>query len=1167
MKISNLLLSTTLCALASLNALAYDAKDWGAPESFAVVNPVVKSQYAQTISLSGEWSFTNDFPERYRLGVGGGLWGPQLFEWEKARKIQVPGIWEAQGVGTPAPGRTWDATWDCGMWDLKNVYVGRALYRRTFELPQNWNGNRVWLKVGGVASNAYLWINGKRAAYVDAYCGARKYDVTALINFDEENEITALVRNDVPSRIGLFAVNERFGGFFRDVELEATPNLYVDDVWARGNVDSKSADVRVYVKHVDENGNAFPTYDDELAPREREMLDNLRQNGVVIGQNVANKETYGSIEVTIKTLDGKIVGAQKKNATVEVGNNGLANAFRFNIPIENCKLWTPESPNLYLADVVLTSNDGKTKHGWTERFGVREFKVVGDRFFLNGKPYFLRGGGDHNYDQINLIEPADRERFREHMTIYKTAGFNYMRFHTHSPFPEYFESADEKGILLQPELPYYHDVTCEGFPFNPKRDMYELFRANRRYVSFATYSYGNEGSLGKKLGKEMYDWVKKYDPDRLVIHQDGGTLNKPGFADFTTNGTNGASIINPWEVGAHDDVDAPFIAHEYLNLSIKMDPRYESRFTGVRKAPVSVQAWLDKLNALGLDEHWGAACIAASEKLQAIYQKRGLEAARLDPKCDGYSFWSLVDASIPQGSCVAAQGYLNPFWEPRPNGNQPETFAQFNGPVAILLETDLDAPILTANQRFNADFAISYFAENATPASKLLWDLRDKATGDSIVKGKTSFDTIEPGFAGKIGSASIRLPDAIEKPIAAELVVAIEGQKITNSWNFWVFPKREKKSLKGFAVSNALYDHFAKHYSDVEKIDAKANVADQKIWITTPDEPEFYLGLSANRKVFAISPAAQTPNVSLGWWSLGTQVGATFADSRAFDKFPNSPDMDELWFRLVRVGAPDLATKPLGEHYEPLAVGEGRDSYYLYLGQTQFNKGSLLESFALDLIQETPEALALLDSLLDYVASPEFAPKKATDALKFTSYKVPDGVLWGFDELVSTNQDEFMPWKTLYEESVLMINCRQSNKEQKIVWKTQPATIDKDSQKTTFAFVGGLGYWSEPQTDGFELAINDAPAIRFDLPDKDAKVGEKIEWVGKDGVALTFEIGRVENPGPDFFGVFYLTVPNDRLEENAPLQLSTRSLGENSRRWFSISDYDGLRQTSEINNK
>ena len=1164
------LLFAAACLLVGFQGAAFgnDAKDWGAPESFAVVNPVERSVFAKVQSLSGEWNFMTERPESYRLGVGDGVWGKFTYNWDKARKMAVPGIWEAQGLGEPGRGRTWDPSWDCGMWDLNHVYVGLGLYRRTFELPDDWKGGRVWLKVGGVASNAYLWINGQRAAYVEIYCGARKYDVTDLVRFGEQNEITALVRNDVPSRLGLTAVNEKFGGFFRDVELEATPDTYVDDVWARGDFETRSADVRVYVKTTGSDGKPYPLYDDELSPNDRDQFAVLQKNGVKFSSELGAPELVKSIEVTIKTPAGEPVGKAEIPGELSKGEFGLPKPFRVSVPIENCQLWTPETPNLYIADVVLKDASGKAIHGWTERFGVRELKVEGDKFVLNGKPYFLRGGGDHNYDQINLIEPADRDRFRAHMTTYKDAGFNYMRFHTHCPLPEYFESADEKGILLQPETPYYHDVTCEGFQFNPKRDMYELFRTCRRYVSFATYSYGNEGYLGSPLDKELYSWVKSYDPDRLVIHQDGGMGNKPGASDFTTNGSSGSSIINPWTPGAHDDLTVPFIAHEYLNLAIKMDPRYEPRFTGVRKAPVSVAAWLKKLNDVGLDENWGAACIAASEKLQAIYQKRGLESARLDPKCDGYLFWSLVDASIPQGSCVAAQGYLNPFWEPRPNGNAPKTFYRFNGPTALLVTTDLPAPILVAGSKFNAEFKISHYDANAIPAGNLSWSLRDKATGETILEGTLPFDAIEPGFAGKVGACEIAIPEgAASKPVAAELAVSVEGSDAVNSWDYWLFPKRAKRSLDGFAVSRAWRDAFAKLYDGVEPIPddpAAADPNDGKIWIVDPNEEAYYAGLAAGRRVFAIAQPSPTPNVSLGWWALGTQVGTAFADSPAFAEFPNSPEMTELWFRLVRTGAPDLASKPIGSEFEPLAVGEGRDSYYLYLGQTVLGKGKLLASYALDLTQGTPEATALLDSLLDYVASPAFDPKTRSTSFRATFFTVPQGVVWGFQKPVKTNLSDFMPWMTLYEESSVEMNCRQKSKEAEVVWQGRPVGELGDG-KTTFAFVGALGYWSQPKTDGFELSVNGKAAVKFDLPAENSKVGDEVEWRSEDGkLALKFQIGRVEQPGPDFFGVFYLTVDNALLESGASPTFAVKSLGEGSLRWFHVAHYSGLREQKTV---
>ncbi len=1179
MKKSTLFLAALAVAASAFAAgrNAIFAKDWGAPPSFAVVNPVVRSPLADVVSLSGEWDFLQD-ARRFRLSVGEGIWGSFPMDWSGARKIQVPGIWEVQGVGEPGPGVTWDCPWDCGDWDLKHVYVGPALYRKTVEIPERWDGKRVWLKVGGVRSTAQIWVNGQRAAQVDAYCGARKFDITPFVKPGKTAEIVAQVRNDVPSRVGLYGVNHHFGGFYRDVELEATPTVYVDDVWVRGDVNKKTAQIQVFVKEIDKNGNAAPKFDDELSPGERELLALRpveRPNAAEL-TTADSKRGAGSVEVEIKTLSGQVVGrAQAPGYSRYRAADGTWRPVVLDVKIENCELWTPETPVLYVADVVVKDATGKPLHGWSERFGVRELKVVGRQFYLNGKPYFFRGCGDHNYDQINLIEPADRERFKEHMSIYKEAGFNYARFHTHSPFPEYFEAADEKGLLLQPELPYYHDVPTEPFPFDPKRDLYELFRTNRRYVSFATYSFGNEGYLGAPLDREMAAWIKRYDPDRLTIHQDGGK-NPDGVADFATGGKTG-SIINPWPVGAHDDIERPFVAHEYLNLAIKMNPRYEPRFTGIRQSPVSVEKWTQTLNKLGLNVDWGAACVAASERLQGIYQKRGLEAARLDPACDGYHFWSLVDASIPQGDCVAAQGYLNPFWEPRPNGVAPRDFYRFNGPTALLLTTNLDAPILVAGTAFDAEFRISHYDAAPIPAGTLDWKLTAKDDAKTVVaSGSVPFEEVAAGFAGLLATSKIELAaDAVSKPVALEFSVSIRGTKFFNAWDYWIFPKREKPSLKGFAVSDLWFDAFSTLFDDVKRIpeptgddETAAQTDDGEIWIVAPDEPAFFDAVSAGRKVFAISPASETPNVSLGWWSIGTQIGTAFADSPAFGDFPNAPWMDELWFRLIRVGALDFRSKPFFGTFEPLAVGEGRDSYYLYLAQTCVGESKVLGSFAIDLTQaDAPEALALLDALLGYVASADFDPKTEAPAANFTTFAVPDGVVWGYNRVVKTTKpDERHINASPYSDAAPMRVCRQDSLGNRLDWTTKPfdrANLDPNGS-TTFAFVGALGYWSEAQTDGFELSVDGKAVVRFDLPtDENAAVGTTCDWKNAETDAtLSFELLRVERPGPDFFGVFKLTVPNALLQAaNADAKtatLSVRSLGEKSRRWFGLFEYRGV---------
>ena len=1163
-------LMTTLAVVAAANVAT--AEDWGVTERPAVVNPVVRSQYADVVDLSGEWDFTNDQAVLFRLGVGDGVWGSAnysaSFNNKAVRKITVPGLWEAQGVGETKPGNPWDPFWDKGEWTIRNEYLGFALYRKKAAIPENWDQKRVWLKIGGVSAQAYIWVNGKRAAFLDVYAGARKFDVTDFVVPGEEADIVALVRNDVPSRLGLYRVAAKAGGFYRNVELEATPDVYVDDVWARGDVESLSADVRVYVKSTDLRGEAVPNYDDELSPAQREEL--AKFNAYLPKPNTDKQylvDGFASVDVTIKTLDGDVVGQAKRasNAT-KLSENGLPLPFRFNIPIKNCKLWTPETPNLYLAEVVLRDADGEPIHGWTERFGVRELKAVGKQFFLNGKPYFFRGGGDHNYDQLQLFELGDREQFREHMTIYREAGFNYLRFHTHCPFPEYFECADEFGILLQPELPYYHDVPCEGFEFNPKREMFESFRANRRYVSFATYSWGNEGFLGEPLDVEMYDWVQKYDPDRLVVHQDGGVNNRPTVnSDYQTNGAGGTMIINPWTPGAHDSVEHPFVAHEYLNLAIKMDPRLEPKFTGVRVAPVSVASWLEKLESLGLNEDWGAGCIAASEKLQGVYQKRGIESARLDASCDGYLFWSLVDASIPQGSCVAAQGYLDSFWQPRPNGVQPKDFYRFNGPSVILAETDLAAPILAPGMKFRVNVKLSHYDADPIPASDVLWKFAAE-DGTVLAQGEIPTNEIPAGFAGPLKSFDVTVPDGVfSEPRKLGFSLAIAGTDIYNSWDYWFFPPRRVPSLEGFVVSDYWFDAFSKLYDKVARVpDDPKDVDEDVVWIVNPGEPAFANAIEAGRKVVAITPAAAAPNVSLGWWSIGTQIGAAVAKSKAFEGFPTSDCMDELWFRLVRVGAPDLAAKPLGDAYEPLFVGEGRDSYYLYLGQTKFGDAKVLASYALDLTQDSPEANALLDALLRYVYSDDFDPQKETSALHVKKLVKPDDAAWGISKLLSQPTEQ-LPWHTLYEDNVLYPFCRQREEGSELSWLT--GTRDCDAETTTFVFVGALGYWSEPKTDGFLMTIDDKTQIRFDLPESGSlKVGDVVEWKSEDGKAtLSFELGRASTPGPDYFGVFRLVVPAAELNQDAQVsKIVVKSLGKGSSRWFAVHEYYGLLVDAEL---
>lgn len=899
---------------------------WGEKSSYAVVNPVVRSPLCDFISLDGSWQFSNRDAWLYRLGVGDTAWDGLGFkyDWSDSRTIQVPGNWESQGVGEPGPCKSWDCEWDRDFWDIRNVYMGFALYRKAVKIPADWSGKAVWLKIGGVRSEAYIWVNQKRAAYVNNYCATEKFNITELLVPGEEAVIEALVRNDTPSRKGCLAAGHCFGGFYRSIELEATPKVFIDDVWARGEIDGPVAQTRVTVASADGEKADF----------------------------------IGTLSVEIRDYKTGQAAASGQCAVDGTGE------YVIDLPLKNGKLWSPESPNLYVAATVLKDKAGHSIHGWDQRFGIRKLEVRGDQFFLNGKPYFLRGMGDHHYDPFTITEGADREQYRAHMKIYKAAGFNYARHHTHAPLAEYFESADEAGILLQPELPYYHDMTTQAFSFDPMRDIQELHRTCRRYPSFGVYSCGNEGWFGHPTDEILYQWVKSHDPDRLMIHQDGGR-NLPGNSDFSTGGVESpdfcVGLTRPWPRGKYDFLDRPYVAHEYLNLAIKMDSRLEDRFTGARLSPVHYDMWLEDLAACGLDEAWGAKTLKAAAKLQAHYQKAGLESARCDFTCDGYIFWSITDASIPVPGCrntTAAQGYLNCFWEPRRDGWQPRQFYQFNGPSALLADFGRDRPIFVSGETVPVTVSLSHYDADDLAAGRVLWKvIADDQT--PLASGSIPFDGAPAGFAGDLGAAQIEVP-ALEKPAAARFEVEIEGTGIHNDWECWLFPNREKPSLAGLSVSEELYDWFDERYTDVTRYDP----AGKETLIARPEDPAVAEAISQGRNVLAISAADPTPDVQLGWWALGTQVGTAIEKTPLLGDFPTQEWMNGLWFGLIRRGAPDLREETVFGRMTPVIVGEGRDSYYLYLGQTQEGESRVTAVFAIDLEQDTPEALALLDALV-----------------------------------------------------------------------------------------------------------------------------------------------------------------------------------------------------------
>jgi len=1069
------------------------AREQGRQATPAVVNPVLRSNLRQTMILDGEWDFAVD---PHQQGDEEGWYRPGVALPDKMT-IQVPGCWEAQGVG--GPGNSVSVTPEQRNRQLRGSYVGTAWYRKQVKIPPEWRGKEIWLKFGGVHAQGWFWANGTFLNHDKSYCGAYKYRVTDLVDADGNLVIAAKVRNDVPSGKGLFGWIHRFGGLYRGVELDATPSVFVDNAYAQGDVEAKSASVHVTLRSTDA------------------------------------MEKQVEVALTVATLDGRRAGEVSQDVTVPAGKTVEV---VLTTPLTPFNPWSPEHPNLYRADIVL-KRDGKAGDGWAERFGVRKWEVRGGEFYLNNRKHFVRGFGDDWVYPLTISSPPSRDYHRRHFELARAYGFNYTRLHTHCEIPEYFEAADEMGIMVQPELPYYGARPSAAAPgwFRPRQDMRELVTHYRRYVSLSTYCTGNEGHLGAPIDKELYALAKDLDPTRLFLHQDGGH-NTPENSDFCT----GPIVI--WKpdstTGLLGGRSRPggtraWFAHEYLNLAVAFDPRLARQYTGVQLPPVPVAPFKKELAEAGLNEEWGYDLIDSGHYLQRLWQKIGLESARLDPACDGYIYWTMVNVGY-----YGDQGLLDEFWNVKKT--TPEFLSQFNGPTAILAThgqepMGADQRILAEGDTLQVDWWISHFDEAPLENATLAW----RVETDGRVRGRGRIEGVDAavGDVKQVGAGSLAIED-VEKPVKARLIAGLENTAVENSWDLWLFPRLgpRKDAGKGLAASGNVYSILKSRYPGLAPAD-EPEAGDAAVLITSRLNPAAIKALGEGRSVLLVSLQGPSPGLAPGWWWMSGQAGTAIADHPAFGDFPHDGYLSHIFFRLLKNTAPCRDQQYRG--VEKLMVTCGKDGYLAHVFQARAAKGRLL-ACGLDVLSERTEAAWLLDQFIRYARSPGFDPRGQYNLQGWLEHLESMRSFNGWSETVASKT------RTQYGSflgEMQMDVARFAHGEKEVAWLTQPVPEDlKADAKHTFKWLAALGWISEPAAE-FQLELGETKLLKFGVTQTETT------WKSADGkVALTFLPMSQMAGGQDSSGIMSLTLPAEMLTPGEKALLRVRAPQTGSKRWF-----------------
>ena len=451
--------------------------------------------------------------------------------------------------------------------------MGIGWYRYELTPKDEWKGKRIVLDFQGIMLVGDVYLNGQRIGGTDyGYLGF-DIDLSKLLKWGQTNEIAVKADTQNPSNSRWFTG----AGLYRDVNLIVTNK----DLF-------------------------FPRH--PLFIRTQGNKEVKIKAEIINQQKVAKGQTAAKMPVGVRILDadGKVVAEQKN----DIHFNAKWRDREYEMPsisLENAKLWSPDSPYLYTAEVTLYDSEGNIADQIKEPFGVRTIEIVPQKGLLvNGKKVLLKGYANHH--TLGALGAAAYPRaIEKRLKLMKEFGMNHIRT-SHNPYSEDFlKLCDKYGILVVDEL---YDKWLTQYAGGRveweslwQKDVPEWVKRDRNHPSVVMWSLGNElqqysnlpfndwGVTAYKLQKEL---LHRYDDTRLTT-----VAMHPRYRNLETD-----SI--PADLAIETEVNSYNYRYMYFPGDSKRYPEktfYQSEASVAAMGPNFYEMDLDKVIGLA---YWGA---------------------------------------------------------------------------------------------------------------------------------------------------------------------------------------------------------------------------------------------------------------------------------------------------------------------------------------------------------------------------------------------------------------------------------------------------------------------------------------------------------------------------------------------------------------------------------
>ncbi|MGJ8691593.1 MAG: glycoside hydrolase family 2 TIM barrel-domain containing protein [Thalassotalea sp.] len=466
------------------------------------------------LNLNGQWQFKYQTDDEVidqsftRQGFDASMWD----------NIQVPSSIELLGYGIPYytntqlpfySGNGSEPLPDTSPKITKANPV--SFYIKDFELPKGWDEKQLILHFGGVSSAFYVWVNGQKVGYSQGSRIPAEFDISAFVKTGKNKIALQVMRwSD-----GSYLEGQdmwKLSGIHREVMLLAQPKVSIQDFFAKPKLSDNYQKAELQVR-------PFLT-----------ISDNSKIKGWHLSADLFDQQNKSVLADAVKISADSVMQQypQRENIQFDL----------INIKLDNPKLWSAETPNLYSLVLTLTNHKGEVVEVKSSRVGFRDVKIdpTTAELLVNGKSIKIIGVNRHDHHAIRG-KALTREDMRNDVILMKQNNFNSVRTSHYPNDPYFLDLCDEYGLYVMDEANVESHMFGGQFSNSPEwvpaiiDRIMRMVQRDKNHPSIISWSLGNESGTGPAHAAAA-GWIKDFDNTRFVHYE--GAQGSPDHPEYKT---------------------------------------------------------------------------------------------------------------------------------------------------------------------------------------------------------------------------------------------------------------------------------------------------------------------------------------------------------------------------------------------------------------------------------------------------------------------------------------------------------------------------------------------------------------------------------------------------------------------------------------------------------